>query len=88
MEAAPAAAFVMSKPDLLLEFLIVALDAPAHLGKIDKPVHASTKLLCLHVIGVTAEVRTTPSCIARIRSRFPPSAQLSKMFIMNSVFLE
>ena len=36
MEAAPAAALIMSKADFLLEFLIVALDAPAHLGEIDK----------------------------------------------------
>src|SRR5260370_40687775 len=34
MEAAPAAALEMSEPDLLLEFLIVALDAPAQLGKV------------------------------------------------------
>jgi hypothetical protein len=29
MEAAPSAAFEMSEPDLLLEFLIVAFDTPA-----------------------------------------------------------
>ena len=33
MEAAPAAAFVVTEPDLLLEFLIVALDAPAQLAR-------------------------------------------------------
>src|ERR1700733_8304705 len=43
MEAAPSAAFVVTKPDLLLEFLIVALDAPAHLGKIDKPTEADVR---------------------------------------------
>jgi hypothetical protein len=36
MKAAPAAALVMAKADFLLEFLIVALDAPAHHGEIDK----------------------------------------------------
>src|SRR6202049_3896193 len=36
MEAAPSAAFEVSEPNLLLELLIVALDAPAQLGKIDK----------------------------------------------------
>ena len=37
MEATPAAPFVVTEPDLLLEFLIVALDAPAQLGEIDQP---------------------------------------------------
>src|SRR5207237_8669896 len=36
MEATPAAPFVVTEPDLLLEFLIVALDAPAQLGQIDE----------------------------------------------------
>src|SRR5437879_13464481 len=36
MEAAPATPFEMSEPDLLLEFLIVALDAPAQLGAVDQ----------------------------------------------------
>ena len=36
MEAAPSAAFEVSKPDLLLEFLIIALDAPAQHGVIDQ----------------------------------------------------
>ena len=34
MEAAPSAAFEMPEPDLLLELLIVALDAPAQLGHV------------------------------------------------------
>src|SRR5260370_38111341 len=34
MEAEPAAAFEMSEADLLLEFLIVALDAPAQLSEV------------------------------------------------------
>jgi hypothetical protein len=37
MEAAPRAPLKVAKTDLLLEFLIVALDAPAHFGKIDEP---------------------------------------------------
>lgn len=40
MEVAPAAAFVVTEPDLLLELLIVALDAPAQLGQIDEPLEA------------------------------------------------
>ena len=36
MEAAPAAPLVMAEPDLLLELMIVALDAPAQLGEIDQ----------------------------------------------------
>src|SRR5438128_9457925 len=40
VKAAPATAFVMSKPDLLLELLIVAFDAPAQFGEIDQPIEA------------------------------------------------
>ena len=36
MEAAPSTPFKMPEPDLLLEFLIVALDAPAQLGEINE----------------------------------------------------
>src|SRR5262244_4545206 len=36
VETAPAAALIMPKADFLLEILIVALDAPAHLGEIDQ----------------------------------------------------
>ena len=36
MEAAPAAPLEMAEADLLLEFLIVPLDAPAQLGKVDE----------------------------------------------------
>src|SRR6476469_343028 len=36
MEATPAAPFIVTEPDLLLELLIVALDAPAQLGQIDE----------------------------------------------------
>src|SRR6266478_2459736 len=37
MEAAPSAPFEMPKPELLLEVLIVALDAPTQFGSIDQP---------------------------------------------------
>src|ERR1700747_1061838 len=40
MEAAPAAPFVVTNPALLLDLLIVALDAPAQLGQIDEPLEA------------------------------------------------
>src|SRR5436190_24286653 len=43
MEAAPAAPFKMPEPDLLLEFLIVALDAPAQLGHVHQ--RAESKIL-------------------------------------------
>src|SRR5947208_16665513 len=36
MEAAPSAAFEVPEPDLLLELLIIALDAPAQLSQIDE----------------------------------------------------
>jgi hypothetical protein len=36
MEAAPPAPFIMPEPDLLLELLIIALDAPAQLGGVDQ----------------------------------------------------
>src|SRR6266853_3324854 len=36
VKAAPSAAFIMSEPDLLLELLVVAFDAPAQLGEIDQ----------------------------------------------------
>ena len=36
MEASPAAPFVVSKPHLLLEILVVALDPPAPLGHADE----------------------------------------------------
>src|SRR5258708_12066409 len=46
MEAAPAAALIVPKPDLLLELLIVPLDAPAHLGEIDKSAEADVRRQC------------------------------------------
>src|SRR5260370_720733 len=36
MEATPPAPFIMPEPDLLLELLIIALDAPAQLGGVDQ----------------------------------------------------
>src|SRR5262245_19832820 len=36
MKAAPAPALVVVEPDFLFEFLIIALDAPAHFGDIDE----------------------------------------------------
>jgi hypothetical protein len=36
MEAAPTSSLEMPKPDLLLELLIITLDAPAHFSKIDQ----------------------------------------------------
>ncbi len=38
VEASPAPAFIMAQAKLLLEFLIIALDAPAQLGRVDEPV--------------------------------------------------
>ena len=35
MEAPPSASFKIPEPDLLLKFLIIALDAPAQFGSID-----------------------------------------------------
>src|SRR2546427_7827730 len=36
VEAAPSASFIVYEPDLLLEFLIVALDPPAQFGDVDQ----------------------------------------------------
>jgi hypothetical protein len=36
MEAAPSAPFIMAEPNLLLEFLIIALDAPTQLCGVDQ----------------------------------------------------
>jgi hypothetical protein len=36
VEASPATAFVVTEADLLLELLIVPLDAPAQLGLVDE----------------------------------------------------
>src|SRR5450432_1585116 len=46
MEAAPSAPFEMPEPDLLLEFLIVALDAPAQLGDVDQPAEGNVFRNC------------------------------------------
>src|SRR6202171_3894170 len=43
MEAAPSAPFIVSKPYLLLEFLIISLDTPAQLGKVDEPAEADVR---------------------------------------------
>src|SRR5471030_438500 len=40
MEASPSAPFEMSEPDLLLEFLVVAFDAPAQLGEVHQRVES------------------------------------------------
>src|SRR3954467_14101721 len=39
-EAAPAAALVVPEPEFLLEFLVVAFDAPPELGKFDQALEA------------------------------------------------
>ena len=36
MEAAPTSSLVMAEAELLLEILVIALDAPAQLGQIDQ----------------------------------------------------
>src|SRR5665213_2842717 len=36
MESTPSASFIMAEPDLLLELLIIALDAPAQLGGVNQ----------------------------------------------------
>src|SRR5262252_11255566 len=46
MEATPSAPFIMPEPDLLLEVLIVPLDAPAQLGKVDEPAEAEVCRQC------------------------------------------
>src|SRR5258708_29742167 len=46
VEAAPSAPFIVPEPDFLLELLIVALDAPAQLGKINEPLEADVLRQC------------------------------------------
>jgi hypothetical protein len=41
VEASPSAPFEMPEPDLLLEFLVIALDAPAQLGEVDQRAEGS-----------------------------------------------
>ena len=36
VEATPSTPLEMPEPDLLLEFLVIALDAPAQLGEVDQ----------------------------------------------------
>ncbi len=36
VEASPAAAFVVTEADLLLELLVISLDAPAQFGQVDE----------------------------------------------------
>src|SRR5260370_29610080 len=43
VEAAPSAPFIVSKPDLLLELLIVPLDTPAQLGKVNELAEADIR---------------------------------------------
>src|ERR1019366_3277299 len=43
MEAAPSAPFIVPEPDFLLEFLIVPLDTPAQLGKVDELAEADIR---------------------------------------------
>src|ERR1700731_2017540 len=43
MEAAPSAPFIVPKPDLLLELLIVPLDTPAQLGEVDELAEADIR---------------------------------------------
>src|SRR5687768_12564243 len=40
MEAAPAAAFEVIEPDLLLQFTVISLDSPAQFGQSDQGVQA------------------------------------------------
>src|SRR5215813_13249442 len=46
VEAAPSSSLVVIKPDFLLELLIIALDVPAQLGKIDEPSEAHVLRQC------------------------------------------
>ena len=41
VESAPAAALIMAEPEVLLEILIIALDAPPELGEFDHALEAN-----------------------------------------------
>ena len=51
VEAAPTAAFKVVKAGLLLEFLVVAFDAPAQLGKIDETGKADVGRQARQLVG-------------------------------------
>src|SRR5512147_2970005 len=42
VEAAPAAAFIMAEPELLLELLVIPLDPPAQFGDVDQTVEGAS----------------------------------------------
>src|SRR6266404_765221 len=50
VEATPSAPFKMPEPDLLLEFLIIALDTPAQLGGIDQIAERDVFRKCLEPV--------------------------------------
>src|SRR5258707_2909292 len=54
MEAAPPAPFIVSEPDLLLEFLIVSLDMPAQLGKVDELAEAEIRRQRQYLVGAAS----------------------------------
>jgi hypothetical protein len=53
VEAAPSATFEVSEPDLLLELLIIALNAPAQLGNIDerRKIHVIRQVESQYLVG-------------------------------------
>jgi hypothetical protein len=42
VEAAPSSSFEVAEADLLLELLVIALDAPAQLGEVDQTTEGDT----------------------------------------------
>ena len=81
MEAPPGAALVMAEADFLLEFLIVALDAPAQLGEVDQggkrhvaidgrePEFRGCSFVLGHSISSVSSAKRASPCIGATRTR-------------------
>jgi hypothetical protein len=66
MEAPPTAALIMPEANFLFEVFIIALDAPAHLGEIDKA--AEQHVLVSTTLGPTPAFRAARICSSAITS--------------------
>jgi hypothetical protein len=76
MEAAPAAPLEMPEPDLLLELLIIALDAPAQLRAIDQAIEGvlSANLRMFVGPGIGDACVNSAACALRIAAQMPNGA--------------
>jgi hypothetical protein len=73
VKAAPSAAFVVAEPDLLLEFEVIAFNAPAQLGRIDQALERDVGWQCGEPVMVRLGFALGPLTMAD----FPPACQAS-----------